>query len=96
MLDGVAAQAIVLKKIDTALRGHLGAELDAAIAAAGAAEAFVLPAIPRVGRTTVGGEQRIDGVEPIQLVHGQVREHPACRGKRASHRQTGAGSVALL
>ncbi|MGH7893534.1 MAG: four-carbon acid sugar kinase family protein, partial [Candidatus Binatia bacterium] len=48
--------------IDTGLRGSLGAELDAAMDAVGATEAFVLPAIPEVGRTTRGGVQRIDGV----------------------------------
>jgi uncharacterized protein YgbK (DUF1537 family) len=70
---------IVLKKIDTGLRGHLGAELEAAMGAIGARRAFVLPAIPEVGRTTVGGEQRIDGV-PVHRTafaddpHNPVRE----------------------
>jgi uncharacterized protein YgbK (DUF1537 family) len=40
---------VVLKKIDTALRGHLGAELDAAVDLL-AAPAFVLAAIPAAGR----------------------------------------------
>lgn len=54
--------SVLLKKIDTGLRGPLGAEIDAAMDALGAPRAFVLPAIPEVGRTTVGGEQRIGGV----------------------------------
>jgi uncharacterized protein YgbK (DUF1537 family) len=53
---------ILLKKIDTGLRGQLGAELDAAIDALGADEAFVLPAIPEAGRTTEQGCQLIGGV----------------------------------
>ncbi len=53
---------VLLKKIDTGLRGPLGAEIDAVLDALVAPRAFVLPAIPEVGRTTVGGEQRIDGV----------------------------------
>jgi uncharacterized protein YgbK (DUF1537 family) len=57
-----SSDGIVLKKIDTALRGPLGAELDAAMDAVGAALAIVLPAIPEVGRTTVGGRQLIDGI----------------------------------
>lgn len=52
----------VLKKIDTALRGPLGAELDAAMDVCGAEHTLVLPAIPEVGRTTRGGVQLIDGV----------------------------------
>ncbi len=48
---------LLLKKIDTALRGHLGAELDAAIDGLGAAAAFVVPAIPAIGRVTRNGRQ---------------------------------------
>lgn len=57
---------IVLKKIDTGLRGQLGAEIDAAMDRLGVDEAFVLPAIPEVGRTTVAGRQLIDRV-PVHL-----------------------------
>jgi uncharacterized protein YgbK (DUF1537 family) len=91
VLDGLAAQAIVLKKIDTALRGHLGAEPDAAIAAAGAAEAFVLPAIPRVGRTTVGGEQRIDGVPVHRTTFAHDPLHPIRDSSVAAHLARGCG-----
>lgn len=52
---------ILLKKIDTALRGHLGAELDAAIDGLGASAAFVVPAIPAAGRVTRGGCQWFGG-----------------------------------
>lgn len=43
---------VVLKKIDTALRGHLGAEIDAV-----EAPVFVLAAIPAAGRVTRNGCQ---------------------------------------
>lgn len=52
---------LLLKKIDTALRGHLGAELDAAIDGLGASAAFVAPAIPATGRVTRGGCQWFGG-----------------------------------
>jgi uncharacterized protein YgbK (DUF1537 family) len=52
---------VLLKKIDTALRGHLGAELDAAIDGLGATAAFVAPAIPAVERMTRGGCQWFGG-----------------------------------
>ncbi|MBI3770103.1 MAG: four-carbon acid sugar kinase family protein [Deltaproteobacteria bacterium] len=52
---------LLLKKIDTALRGHLGAELDAAIDGLGASAAFVVPAIPTAGRVTRGGCQWFSG-----------------------------------
>jgi uncharacterized protein YgbK (DUF1537 family) len=57
---GVHPVRLVLKKIDTALRGHLGAELDAALAHLGAT-GFVVPAIPSAGRVTRGGCQWFDG-----------------------------------
>src|SRR5262245_59355225 len=52
---------LVLKKIDTALRGHLGAELDAVLDGLGAVAVFVLPAIPAAGRVTRGGRQWFGG-----------------------------------
>jgi uncharacterized protein YgbK (DUF1537 family) len=67
---------IVLKKIDTALRGALGAELDATMDAVGAHEAFVLPAIPEVGRTTEGGRQLIDGVPVHETAFARDPQNP--------------------
>ncbi|MBP1689572.1 MAG: four-carbon acid sugar kinase family protein [Deltaproteobacteria bacterium] len=53
---GARRAPVVLKKIDTALRGHLGAELDGALDALDA-PAFVLAAIPAAGRVTRNGCQ---------------------------------------
>ncbi|MFB6173851.1 MAG: four-carbon acid sugar kinase family protein [Halobacteriales archaeon] len=52
---------VVYKKVDSTLRGNLGAEVDAAMAAAGADLAVVAPAFPANGRTTVGGIHLVDG-----------------------------------
>ncbi|HLK10095.1 MAG TPA: four-carbon acid sugar kinase family protein [Candidatus Binatia bacterium] len=67
---------IVLKKIDTGLRGQLGAELDAAMDALGSDEAFVLPAIPEVGRTTEAGRQMIGGVPVDQTAFARDPQNP--------------------
>jgi uncharacterized protein YgbK (DUF1537 family) len=67
---------IVLKKIDTALRGQLGAEIDAAMDALGIDEAFVLPAIPEVGRTTEQGRQMIGGVPVDQTAFARDPQNP--------------------
>jgi D-threonate/D-erythronate kinase len=48
-------------KLDSLLRGHVGAALDGALDGAGAATAVVAPAFPAQGRTTVGGRQLVDG-----------------------------------
>lgn len=52
----------VYKKIDSALRGHIGAELEAAMEALEAPLSFIAPAFPEQGRITVGGVHRIHGV----------------------------------
>jgi uncharacterized protein YgbK (DUF1537 family) len=67
---------LVLKKIDTALRGPLGAEIDAAMEAVGAALAIVLPAIPEVGRTTVGGRQLHEGVPVDETAFARDPQNP--------------------
>jgi len=62
-----AGGAGVVKKIDSTLRGNVGAEIGAALEALeGAAEssrplALVAAAFPAVGRTTLGGRLHVDG-----------------------------------
>ncbi|MFN8545915.1 MAG: four-carbon acid sugar kinase family protein [Candidatus Binatia bacterium] len=75
---------IVLKKIDTGLRGQLGAEIDAAMVALGADEAFVLAAIPEVGRTTEGGRQMIGGVPVDQTAFARDPRNPIRDARVAS------------
>jgi D-threonate/D-erythronate kinase len=53
---------VIYKKIDSCLRGNLGAEIDALLKATGAAASFVAPAFPQQGRTTVNDCHRINGV----------------------------------
>ena len=52
----------VYKKTDSALRGCVGAELTAAAKALDTSVAFV-PALPKLGRTTVNATQYINGIE---------------------------------
>ncbi|GAA3610792.1 four-carbon acid sugar kinase family protein [Gibbsiella greigii] len=51
----------VFKKIDSTLRGNLGAEAEAALLASGAPMALIAPAVPRLGRITRGGNCLIHG-----------------------------------
>src|SRR3712207_5328518 len=52
----------VAKRVDSTLRGNVGAELDAVLDALGdTSRALVVPAFPTAGRTTVGGVQHVDG-----------------------------------
>ncbi len=50
----------VYKKVDSTLRGNIGAELDAAMEASKADFAFFAPAYPTYGRTTLSGKQMVD------------------------------------
>ncbi len=52
----------IYKKIDSCLRGNLGAEIDVLLDVLGLDAALVAPALPAQGRTTVGGIHRVHGV----------------------------------
>ncbi len=51
------------KKIDSTLRGNLGAELQATLKATGASLAVVCPAFPAQGRTVAAGRVRVKGID---------------------------------
>ncbi|MCG7367740.1 four-carbon acid sugar kinase family protein [Pantoea sp. ACRSH] len=56
------AQGWLFKKIDSTLRGNIGAEVRAALAASGKQRALIVPAVPRLGRVTRRGEVQVNGV----------------------------------
>jgi D-threonate/D-erythronate kinase len=67
------------KKTDSTLRGNVGAELAALVAASGGRELSFVPALPNAGRVTRSGVQLVDGVplhessftrDPREPVHG--------------------------
>jgi hypothetical protein len=68
---------ILFKKLDSTLRGHIGAEIAATLATRralhGAAVAVMAPAFPATGRTTVRGHQLLHGVrlEHTELWKGE-------------------------
>jgi uncharacterized protein YgbK (DUF1537 family) len=57
---------LIVKRVDTTLRGNIGAELEAALVVLRrrdpGARALLVPAFPAAGRTTVGGIHLVDGV----------------------------------
>jgi uncharacterized protein YgbK (DUF1537 family) len=53
---------IVIKKIDSTLRGNVAAETLAALAACGRSNAIVMPAFPAQGRTVAGAMVHVHGV----------------------------------
>jgi uncharacterized protein YgbK (DUF1537 family) len=63
------------KKIDSTLRGNLGAEIDAIMDACGLELAIVAPAFPRNGRTTMGGFHYL-GNAPLEAT--EIARDPLC------------------
>jgi uncharacterized protein YgbK (DUF1537 family) len=61
----------VYKKIDSALRGHIGAELEAMMEVLDLPFSFIVPAFPEQGRVTVGGVHRIHGVPVAETEMGR-------------------------
>ncbi len=61
----------IYKKIDSALRGNIGAELTAALDASKAPMLAFVPALPSMNRVTRGGIHYVDGVPVADSVFGQ-------------------------
>ena len=61
----------IYKKTDSGLRGNIGAELSAVMDACGEKALTFLPAMPGIGRITVGGVHYIDGVPAAESVFGK-------------------------
>ena len=57
------AGRVVFKKIDSTLRGNIGAELEAVVEELACEKAIVAPSFPEVGRTTVNGILLVNGAK---------------------------------
>jgi len=64
------------KKIDSTLRGRIGAEVDALMTAAGATTALLCPALPAQGRQVVDRILTVDGVPVAETAVAQDPEFP--------------------
>lgn len=84
-VGGLLSQALAkqhfawyLKKIDSALRGNIGSEIQALFDVLHPAAVDMLPAYPQAGRTTQNGEQMIDGVPVAKTVFHDDPFNPVC------------------
>lgn len=71
----------VYKKVDSTLRGNIGAEIDGVMDAVGAELCVLAPAFPANGRTTLNGRQFVAGVPIEEAEAGEDILSPA----RLSH-----------
>ncbi|WP_371379304.1 four-carbon acid sugar kinase family protein [Sporomusa aerivorans] len=63
------------KKLDSTLRGNVGVELQAILDLKIQDFAFVMPALPKTGRTTIGGHHLLHGV-PVSAT--EIAKDPKC------------------
>ncbi len=82
---------IVYKKLDSTLKGNIGAELAAARKARPGSLIVMAPAFPATGRTTIGGTQRVHG-EPVGNLR-QILEAAGLRTKSSGVDQVRAGAL---
>jgi uncharacterized protein YgbK (DUF1537 family) len=73
-LDGAE---VLLKTVDSTLRGHLRRELAAAAAASRRLRICFAPAFPQAGRTTVEGRQLVHGRPLLETSYADDPVHPA-------------------
>lgn len=64
-------QYFLYHKIDSTVRGNIGAEIEATLGASGKSVAVVAPALPRNGRTVVAGRAYVDGIPLDQTAVGR-------------------------
>jgi uncharacterized protein YgbK (DUF1537 family) len=73
---GDAAAGPLYKKVDSTVRGNVGAESEALLRALGRRVAMIAPAFPANGRTTRGGVQHVDGVPVHRTAAASDPAHP--------------------
>ena len=89
----------LFKKIDSTLRGHVGAELDALMNAGSVESALVCPAFPEQGRRVGGGVLTVDNRPVHETAIGRDPGYPRAtstvsRAARRRHRTADGASVA--
>ncbi|MFD7629220.1 four-carbon acid sugar kinase family protein [Streptomyces sp. NPDC059851] len=67
---------VLLKTVDSTLRGHVAAEVRAARSGSGRRAVIVAPAFPAEGRVTVGGVQYVRGVPVHESEFARDPAHP--------------------
>jgi D-threonate/D-erythronate kinase len=87
----------IYKKIDSTLRGHIGAEVRATLDAwHSGTVAVVAPAFPAMGRTTIDGRQRLNGVLLDRPALAALLEQAGLKARTAGLEQVRGGTLHAL
>ena len=92
----LASRDILYKTVDSTLRGHVTAELEAAYTASGRKMLVFAPAFPGAGRTTVSGFQLVDGMPVAETGYGRDPVHPARHSRLVELVPSSIGNVIIL
>lgn len=92
----LATAEILIKTVDSTLRGHVRAEIGAALKASGRKKLVFAPAFPEAGRTTQNGIQLVGGVPVDQSAYARDPVHPATTSALADLVPSNARSAFLL
>src|SRR3954471_11272637 len=96
LAEQLASRNVLYKTVDSTLRGHVTAELEAAYTASGRKMLVFAPAFPGAGRTTVSGVQLVDGMPVAETEYGRDPVHPARHSRLAELVPASIGSVVIL
>jgi uncharacterized protein YgbK (DUF1537 family) len=73
-IRSLAQDALVYHKIDSTLRGHPALEVRLLLDCLGAASAIIAPAFPKLGRQTIDGVHRVDGMPLAETEYSRTRK----------------------
>ena len=96
LAEQLASRDVLYKTVDSTLRGHVTAEMEAAFAASGRKMLVFAPAFPGAGRATVSGIQLVDGIPVAETGYGRDPVHPARHSRLAELVPASIGSVVIL
>ncbi|MDA9500733.1 four-carbon acid sugar kinase family protein [Bradyrhizobium sp. CCBAU 11357] len=92
----LASRDVLYKTVDSTLRGHVKAEMEAAFTASGRKLLVFAPAFPGAGRTTVSGVQLVDGIPVAETGYGRDPVHPARHSRLVELVPSSIGNVVIL
>lgn len=89
-------RSILIKTIDSTLRGHVCDEISAAFTASGRKRLVVAPAFPDAGRLVIGGTQYVHGTPVSESDYGRDPVHPARTSQIANLPDPALGAPLVL
>jgi uncharacterized protein YgbK (DUF1537 family) len=96
LAEQLASRDVLYKTVDSTLRGHVTAELEAAFKASGRKMLVFAPAFPAAGRTTISGVQLVNGVPVAATVYGRDPVHPARHSRLVDFVPASVRNVVIL